>query len=120
MNIVDILKNSLTSKCDESEKLLIQKANENYEELIISLTEVLINKANAVNIRQMSIITLKNLISNNKENKKKWVGINLDRKTEIAKNILNTLFSQEVIILKKSCATSLSSNPYKFIKISYV
>ena len=110
MDITEILKNSLTSNCKESEILLIKKSKENYLELIISLIEVLLNDTNNLNIRQMSIITMKNLISNSKENKRKWFEITLDKKIEITKNILNTLNSNIPLILKKSCATCLAGN----------
>jgi hypothetical protein len=108
MNILEILKNSLTSNCKQSEILLINKSNENYFELLISLLEVLLNEANNLNIRQMSIITMKNLISNSKENKRKWIEISLDKKIDITKNILKTLNSNVPLILKKSCAICLA------------
>jgi hypothetical protein len=122
MDIIEILKNSLTSKCKESEILLIKKSNENYFELLISLLEVLLNEANNLHIRQISIITIKNLISNSKENKRKWIDISLDKKIDFTKNILKTLNSNVPLILKKSCAISLAGK-YKeinFLKLYFI
>jgi len=105
MDILEILNNSLSQE-EKSRKAaeltLLNYANDNFQLLLLTLSDILKNEQAELSVRQISGILLKNLISNIIEYKGKWSLLDKEIKSQIKEKIISNLASTQNIIKKTS------------------
>ncbi len=108
INILDVLKQVTendTEKIKQGENLLNQLKESDFVSLLMNLSSVLSNDSFDIQIRQLTGVIFKNLISQNPNDTFKWIGIDHMRKYEIKNNILSCLASEFKFV--RNAASSL-------------